>query len=471
MAAPSHGEVCMLRRPNVVLACVLVASNAAAQVSNPTKAPTQKAEKPPGNCTVSGRVVSAAEGSPLKSARVALVEANEHHHPQVYAATTDNDGHFEIKQVETGRYRFFATKVGYLEQPYKAKSADDEGATLSLTSGQTVDDATFRRIRAGVITGRVVDDSGEPMMGVSISVLHKPTDEEREEEGSRRRKVELSSVSAGTTDDRGEYRVFSLKPGEYYVKATETGESYYFGPGTAMGDRRVLEELGSQFAPIFYPGVMQLEQAQVITLSPGEEATADFAMRKIKTVEVAGHVVSPDGGPANRVFVQLTQAGIDDWGGELSASADTSGAFSIKGVAPGSYFISAGMRDKDNYYTTRVKVEVGESKIDSLVLMLGGGATIHGRLRTSNGAALPSTRNVVQLHSITDESGSGYSRSEVNKDGSFELGGVADGSYALMTFPVGEGWFVRSAHLGNEDALENGIQVEGGAVKGASTSL
>jgi protocatechuate 3,4-dioxygenase beta subunit len=413
-------------------------------------------------------VVTAAEGSALKSARVALVEANEHRHPQVYATVTDGDGHFEIKQVEAGRYNFFATHIGYLEQPYLAKDPEDRGVTLSLTSGQTLDNAVFRLIRSGVITGRVVDDTGEPMMGVSVSILHRPSEEEREQQGPRTKKLELTMVSGGQTDDRGEYRIFVLKPGVYYVKAAETGEPAFGNLMiTNQSEWRVIEEVGNQFAPVYYPGVLELDQAQVITLGPGEETPADFSMRKIKTVEVAGHVVAPDGGAANRVYVQLSHAGIEDWGGELSTSVDASGTFSIKGVAPGSYFLSAGMRDKDKFYTTRQKIEVGEAKIDSLVLMPGSGATIRSRLRTASGTALPSTRNMVHLSSITDESGSGYTSTDVNKDGTFELGGVTDGSYALMTNQVEEGWFVRSAHLGNEDALENGIQVEGGAVKGS----
>ena len=106
----------MLCRMVLVLACLFFAVSVSAQVSTQPTDSTTKATKPPGNCTVSGRVVSAAEGTPLRSARVALVEANEHKHPAVYATTTDNDGRFEIKQVAAGRYEFLASKIGYIEQ-------------------------------------------------------------------------------------------------------------------------------------------------------------------------------------------------------------------------------------------------------------------------------------------------------------------------------------------------------------------
>jgi protocatechuate 3,4-dioxygenase beta subunit len=387
----------------------------------------------------------------------------------VYATTTDNDGRFEIKQIEAGRYNFYASHIGYLEQQYQSKGADDDdGAVLSLTANQEVTDVMFRLIRAGVITGKVVDDTGEPMMGVSVSVLHKPSEEEREERGPHGKKMEMSMVSAGQTDDRGEFRIFNLKPGEYYVKAAETGSPWGFG-GAPYSDNylRVLGELGSEFAPVYYPGVLQLDQAQAVTLGAGEEAHADIAMRRMKTTEVAGRVIGPDGGPGVRSFVSLSLAGVEDWGGELGGMTDSSGEFSVKGVPPGSYYIRAGTQEKGKYYNTRQKIEVGEAKIDSLVLTLGSGATIHGRIRSASGAPLPSGRTMVHLESIGEEGGTGFGFTEVNQDGSFELSGVSDGSYAVMTSPIGEGWFIQSAHLGNEDALVDGLQVEGGAAKGS----
>ncbi len=459
----------MLRRLTVAFALIVAAAAALAQA--PAKSPdsSEKTKKPPGNCTVSGRVVSAADGIPLRSARVGLIQASVPRHPLVYATTTDNEGRFEMKQVEAGRYEFYASHIGYLEQHYQAKGADaDSGAVLSLTSGQEVNDAMFRLLRAGVITGKVVDDTGEPMMSVNISVLHKPSQEEREDQGPRGRKLEMTSVSVGFTDDRGEYRVYGLKPGEYYVKAAETGEPpFSAGPLEEGSNSMVLHEMGSQYAPIYYPGVLQTDQAQAVTLSAGEEAQADFAMRRIKLVEVAGRVIGPDGSAADHVFVQLSQAGISDWGGESGSGTDSKGEFSIKGVPPGTYIVRAGLHEKDKYYSTQQKIEVGDTKIDSIVLALGGGATIHGRMVTANGAALPSGRIAVHLVPTNDEGPAGFGRADVNKDGSFELDGVTDGSYAVISSSIGPGWFVKSAHLGNEDALQNGVQVEGGAAKGS----
>ncbi len=447
------------------LALILAATNLFGQTE--AQGPNQPQKpKPEGNCTVSGRVVSAADGSPLKSARVGLVQADTHDHPQVYGGTTDNDGHFEVKKVVAGRYRFFASHIGYLEQTYQAKGTErGQGAMLSLISGQEITDVLFRLVRAGVITGKVVDDTGEPMIGVNVTVLHKPSEEELEDAGPRAKKAEMTITSAGHTDDRGEYRIFGLKPGEYYLKAIETTNDPFMGQNSAMGqERMVLQALGSQFAPMYFPGALQLDQAQVVVLQAGEEMQADFAMRRIKLVEVAGRVMGADGAAESRAFVHLSAPGAEDWFTGLGTSTDSKGDFSIKGVPPGSYHIIASTYDRGTQHSTQRKIEVGESNIDSLVLNLSGGATIRGRVVGGNSRA--QERAMVVLEPTAEEAETEPGFKEVEKDGSFELQGIHDGSYALAVYGFDLGSIVKSAHIGNEDAFQKGVQVEDGAAKG-----
>jgi uncharacterized surface anchored protein len=216
---------------------------------------------------------------------------------------------------------------------------------------------------------------------------------------------------------------------------------------------------------MYFPGVLQFDQAQAVVLRAGEEMQADFAMRRIKLVEVAGRVMGADGAPESRAFVRLSAAGLQDWFSGLGTAADSKGDFSIKGVPPGSYHITASTYEQGTQHSTRRKIEVGESNIDSLVLSLSGGATIHGRVVGDNPRA--SQQTVVVLEPIAEEAETEPGFKEVEKDGSFELQGVPDGSYALRVYFLQEqGWFVKSAHLGNEDAFQKGVQVEDGAAKG-----
>jgi hypothetical protein len=194
----------------------------------------------------------------------------------------------------------------------------------------------------------------------------------------------MTTASVRQTDDRGEYRIFGLKPGEYYLKATETGGGpvlggMYNGMG---GERSLVQALASQFAPMYFPGVLQLDQAQAVVLQAGEEMRADLAMRRIKLVEVTLRVMGADGGPETEAYVHLLPAGVRDWFSELSAPTDSKGQFSIKGVPPVS--------------TTSVPAHMNEGK------------------------------HAVVLEPIAEEAESKPGNTEVEKNGSFELKGVLD---------------------------------------------
>src|SRR5438309_1550766 len=192
----------------------------------PAPSPDKKAEEHPASpCRVGGRVVTAAEGSPLKSARVALVPEDSSSDTLIYGATSDSDGHFFLKEVVPGRYRFFATRAGFVDQQYQAKGTDG-GAVVALKPGQQISDVLFRMTTAAaVITGRGNNDGGDTLIRVQVIALRGPTEEETEEESpSASRTQTLIPVASSQTDDRAQCRIFGLNPGEYYLRATDSFE-------------------------------------------------------------------------------------------------------------------------------------------------------------------------------------------------------------------------------------------------------
>ncbi len=251
------------------LALVLtLATSAVLFGQNPPQAAPKLQEKQPEPCTVSGRVVSAADGTPLQSARVGLIGANAEQHREAFGSVTDADGHFEIKKVPPGRYRFVASHAGFISQQYQARGLKG-GAMLSLSSGQTVNDAMFRLTRAAVVTGRVVDEAGEPM---HRRCCQRPSQAHARRDGGLASSPEsgaLTSVGQRITDDRGEYRMFGLKPGEYYLKAVESPDeasSFTRAWILQLADYYLVREMASQYAPLYYPGVLQTSEAQPMQL-------------------------------------------------------------------------------------------------------------------------------------------------------------------------------------------------------------
>jgi protocatechuate 3,4-dioxygenase beta subunit len=431
---------------------------------NPVPQSSKLAEKQPPPCTVSGRVVTAADGTPLKSSRLALIPEHRTRESQVYAAASDSSGRFIIKDVPAGRYQFLATHTGYVDQYYQSRGADS-GAILALQAGQEVKDILFRMTLAAVITGRVNDEDGEPIAFVQVVALRRPTEEELEDlKVVSSRSQETLPAGMAQTDDRGQYRIFGLRAGEYYIKAVDQYEPMF--QMFQMGHESVVREaLGSQYAPVYYPGVTQIGQAETVLLSSGQEAQAEFAMRRIRTVDISGRVISVDGKPAD-VYVSLEEFPTADYGVEHSTTADAKGEFKIKSVAPGSYLLHAQQHSfgaDTNYHATQ-KIEVGADNIDSIMLALGRGVSFSGRVRISGTGTIRFEQMLLQLFSQDDQSERAWTR--VKKDGTFQFIDVPDGTFAFRIYGLEENWYLKSVRLGADDLLAKGLDVEKGESSG-----
>jgi protocatechuate 3,4-dioxygenase beta subunit len=441
-----------------ILAAVL-----ALWAQTPASTPEKATEKVPAPCTVSGRVVTATDGTPLKSARVALVPETEHDYSQTLGATSDSDGRFIISKVPPGRYKFFASRTGYVNQEYKAKGTV-RGALLALQPGQEVKEVLFRMTMAAVIAGRVKDDDGEPMVAIQVVALRKATDEEVEDEAPYMlHKSEMIPASAATTDDRGQYRIFGLKPGEYYIRATDS-----FDPprNIPVGeDFWIRQSLGTDYAPVYYPGVLQLGQAQAVLVRAGDEAQADFSMQRVKTVQVSGRVFGPDGNPATRTSVYLGPAGTDEYINDYYTSTDEKGYFTLQRVSPGSYFLTAEREEGEETYSSRQRIDVGKDDIESLTLALGEGMRFSGSV-IAVGSEPPDMQRITIGLSSTGEGQPSSAWSRVKKSGAFELTDVKDANYSISVYGLEPGWYTKSARLGQDDVLEQGLQVEKRASSG-----
>ncbi len=444
-------------------AMIVVSASLLAQISPPA---AKSGVPPRPTCVVAGRVVTAADGSPLKSARVSLTpEHSDSEKQQMFAATTDSDGRFLIKDVAPGRYRFFATRPGFVNQQYQARGNDD-GAVLSLKPGDRVGDVLFRMIVSGVITGRVTNEDGEGVVRVEIIALRKPGEDEMEEgRFAFFRKSELRAVSSAQTDDRGQYRIFGLKPGDYYIEATDSYEPDWNAPGDE--GYMAHEILGSDYAPVYYPGVAQASQATVVSVKAGDEVQADVFMQRIKTVEIAGHVIGR-GEPVKNASVIIFPRAMDDFVVPRQDTTDEKGAFKLKGIPPGSYVIAVykGADEGGSYGPGgQQKLEVSGENIDSLIISFGAGASFQGRV-TAAGAGPPELDRIRIILFGADQDGAFFAGGQVKKDGTFELKSVSDGDYAIMLEGLERNWYVKSVRLGADELIDKGLQLEAGGTGG-----
>src|SRR5262245_56712295 len=175
--------------------------------SQPTRDnPAQSAAAPAPTGRITGRVVAADTGRPIRRARV-LVTAGQ---IGARGALTDDDGVFELTDLPAGRYTLTASKTVFVALSYGQRRPFQAGTPLQLADGQQMKGLDFRLPRGSVIGGRVSDETGEPMPGVSVRVMRY-----QYAQGER----QLTPAGTAQTDDRGAFRVWGLNPGDYYVMA------------------------------------------------------------------------------------------------------------------------------------------------------------------------------------------------------------------------------------------------------------
>src|SRR3954466_2675704 len=245
------------------------AAAATAQVGS-VPDPRATATAPPGTSTLRGQVVAADTGLPLRKAQVRIFAAEIRENRM---ATTDGDGRYEFKEVRAGRYTISANKGSYVGLSYGQQRPLDAPKPLQVLDNQTVERVDLSLPRGTVITGRIVDEFGEPMSDVQISP-------QRYEFVRGQRRMTPAGRQA-TTDDMGEFRLFGVPPGQYYLSATWRSNN---NPMNAE-DR-------TAYAPIYFPGTDNVAQAQRLTLTAGQQISdVVMALKPMKATRITGTAI------------------------------------------------------------------------------------------------------------------------------------------------------------------------------------
>ncbi len=423
----------------------------------------QAAEK----AALEGQVVTAATGEPLKKALLRLQKADAR--AQSVTAVTDSSGRFAFSEIEPGRYRLSVQRNGYLQQRYGQRGRNHPGTILSLAPGQHLRDIGFRLIPYGVITGRVYDEDGESVPGASVQVLRYMY---------IRGERQLIPSGRDQTNDLGEYRVYGLAPGRYYVSAS-AGRSLRLSAARAQaspgrGARAGGGEEG--YAPTFYPGANDPSRASPIELRGGDVFSGiDISLLPTRTVRVRGQVVnSVRSGPGTDTKVSLLPHGLAFRGSGSRRGADVhgpGGRFEIRGVTPGSYNLVGVFFDEDKQYSTRLPIEVGYTDVEGIRLVIRSGVELAGRISVEGhrpgGGQKQDEFDMTTLHVFLRPFESlprfgGADPGKANADGSFKLENVPREKYRVNVLGLPRDYYLKAARLGAYDVLKEGLSVSGG---------
>jgi protocatechuate 3,4-dioxygenase beta subunit len=417
---------------------------------------------------------------------------------QLKPVVTGSSGRFEFRNLPPGQYRVHWDRSGYFHPSLEAGGSlgydprcttcsryppelnvsrvypnsahrNERSVPINLAENQ-ISAVTLPLLPGGVITGRVHDERGRPLAGASIGAFRVAWYELGEP-------VLLRAVGVqATVDDRGEYRLFGLQPGKYYLRADN-------GP-IVRSDLRKFS---------YYPGGAE-GSAQAVTVSPGSELrNVNFGLQEEQAAIVSGSftIAPPNSNvretPApHRLHFLLIPAGrgpLDPdrvwFNNAVSAGVDPfAGKFELRGVRPGDYELYVLLRNDDDalpdldYFPAHQRITVGSTGIQNVSVAIGAGSSITGRIVMAEGAKLePDLKLGVYLRpmapvypDINALTRWGDRWADVKPDGTFEISGLLDHRYLVTLDGLPSGSAVADIRQGGRSVLEDGIVVESASV-------
>jgi protocatechuate 3,4-dioxygenase beta subunit len=425
--------------------------------SAPPQVPKSPAQAKAEECKISGMVVKLADSEPLRKARALLQSVDDQSHR--FSVTTDAGGHFELKGVEPGRYKLLVSRSGFVTQEYGQRRPDDPGSILTLRPGQEVKDLLFRLIPSAIIAGRILDEDGEPLASVIVSALR-----EVYSEGKR----SLATSSAVSTDDLGQYRLFGLPPGRYFVSAVYPHWGRFGGNGDESESSDQSEPQQQGYAKMFYPGTPDPSKAIPIKLKSGEETSSiEVLMRQVVVYHVRGHIFNQITHKSNEntvVMLMPKKTGRQwEFSDQQTNVQKKDGSFDIPEVLPGSYILTGFWFDEGKSYSTRVPIEVGSADVDGVAVNIAPGVNVSGRISWDGPAALEN--NDLTVNARPAESGWNFwgNGTRVTQASSFTLKDVGEGRYFAEVAGQSKDCYVQDVQYAGSSVLDDGFTVARGS--------
>jgi hypothetical protein len=392
----------------------------------------QTAETRIKTATISGRVV--VKGGPAQGVLVYLhpLSSPKPSNPDAYLrARTDESGQFRIAGVAAGAYFIIPLAPGFV---YSAGDGIGmRGKSLKVSEGENVENVEIEIYRGGVITGRVTDSRGQPLVGKQVMLSKLQED---------RRHFPISaygpSLEMYYTDDRGGYRLYGLPVGSYLVSV-----------GIPSSSGEVFVARNEAFHPqTFHPKAANESEAKVIEVTEGSEiAGVDITLLEpILPRAISGRVI--DAYTRQPVEgVMIAYHAMSDGPGYINykygGRSDANGEFILKRMAPGKYEFVA-RPDENEFSSDPVPCDLGNVNVAGLEIKvlprgsISGVVVIEGTDDPKALAKLPEHCLYADLWWVRPNTPR-RNNGKINADGSFHIRGLTPGFARIGYDPKSNG--------------------------------
>jgi hypothetical protein len=327
----------------------------------------EAARTPTGSIT--GRVTNGADG--VAGVLVELLSSQSGFGPQripaVARATTDEDGRFRLANIAAGRYyiRAFAPNFVIMND----NPARGMARTVILDEGDAIEGVSFTMTRGAVITGRVTDVEGRPIIGEQVQLSR--VDDDNQQVPS----YYYSSNNRFGTDDRGVYRIYGLPAGHYLVGV---------GAAKGEGDGRATTSGRRSYVRTYHPNATDSKEAKIVELSAGTEATGvNITVGSLgEAFKADGRIVDGESGQP-LPGLRFSYGNIDRDRSYIAAfgpgdRSNQKGEFHIENLSPGPYAAFLLPDGESDWYGEPSTFEVVDSDVTGIEIKVRRGASLSG---------------------------------------------------------------------------------------------
>jgi hypothetical protein len=403
--------------------------------------------------TVEGSVIHAGSKVPLRKAKVTL-QALEN--DQSLTAESGDDGKYSVKEVKPGRYRIRAEKAGYETAGYNSKRIGDMVGQLFVVGATgSVPGIDIALPKQGVIAGKVLDSSGEPVNAALVLALANMY-----YQSGRRARIPRGAVPV-MSNDLGEYRIGQLPPGEYIVCAIPKN---YYSPN-APPEKESKPEATEADVTACYPSAGQMSEATEVTIGDGSEIpSTDIRLAKVKTVSVQGRLTNVPASAGSISLLNLNTKSAGPMGNAIHPRAivqSAEGKFEFRNVPPGTYILHTLPTGLGNApFLVKSELIVGDRPLENVEIPVVVPFEIKGKLQAEPAPDLKLT-SVRVILSGADDITPAVAMASATAEGDLTLANVVPGRHRITLTGAPPTHYIREIRAGDQQAQGDEVEISG----------